>query len=150
MNLSFNRLIEFSSPFLTLKSLTVLDLSHNQLLHLMGIEELTALIEIKLNHNQLQELPERMGELSNLQILLIEHNQIHHLSPTTNQQSIPAPILMNTRIDRLELAGNSLRKDELMSWQGMESYLERRKALGDKLFQGGILKIESNVCGLVE
>lgn len=150
MNISFNRLVELPHSMLSLTALVELDLSHNQLLHITGIEHLTALIEINLSYNQLQELPEAMSSCTKLQTILLEHNQIHALSPTTKQQSVPVPIFLQTRLHRLELAGNPLRKYDVQDWQGIEQYQERRKALGDKLFQGGITKIEYNLCGLTD
>lgn len=148
VKMSHNRLVELPPPVSILSSVTVLDLSHNQLLHITGIESMVALVELKLSHNQLQELPEALGSLQHLQLLFVEYNQIHGKSPTTNEQSIPASIFLGTRLERLELGGNPLKKYELSEFTGLDRYLERRKALGDKLFQGGIIKIEGDLCGL--
>ncbi len=145
-----NRLIEFPQSVLALRQLTVLNLSHNQIVHIIGIEALDTLLELNLSHNQLQELPETVSALTHLQILLVEFNQIHSKSPSTNNQSIPAPILLSSRLERLELKGNPLKKWELEEFQGIDRYIERRKALNDKLFQGGITQLEANLCGLTE
>jgi Leucine-rich repeat (LRR) protein len=150
ITITVNQLIELPSSFLVLKQLTMLYLANNRIIHLSGIEQLTSLVDLDLDHNQLQELPEGIARLKNLQTLKLKNNQLHRLSPTTKAQSIPAIILLDTSLVHLELAGNPLSLTELRTFEGIDSFVERRKLLKDKQFQGGITELDGNLCGLTD
>jgi leucine-rich repeat protein SHOC2 len=146
-----NQLIGLPSSFINLKQLTVLNLSNNTIIHLTGIEQLSSLIDLNLNNNQLQELPEGIAQLKNLKTLKLKKNKLHSISTTTNAQIITAVILLqSTSLVHLELAGNPLTLSELRTFEGIDAFVERRKLLKDKQFQGGITELDGNLCGLTD
>lgn len=132
---------------LTLERLIFLDLSGNRLENIEGIHVLRTVQELLLDDNNLQDLPESIGALVRLQFLSLKNNQLKNVAATREGQSIPATLFVSTTIERLDLAGNPLRQREIMSFEGVEVFLARRKASKDKALQGGGM-VDSSLFGL--
>mmetsp|Transcript_238 Transcript_238/g.487 ORF Transcript_238/g.487 Transcript_238/m.487 type:complete len:277 (+) Transcript_238:120-950(+) len=147
LNLSSNHLSGVPSILHTALLLTKLDISYNRLESLVGIECLLNLTELNCDDNLLAELPESMGLMVKLRHLTAKRNKLSKRALTHLGQSIPPSLLANTALDNLELTGNPIRKEEVLHFEGVESFLVRRKATKDKNFAGGGL-VEVSIFGL--
>lgn len=124
-----------------------LDLCGNRLENINGIEALVTLQELLMDDNHLVELPTSIGALARLQHLSAKNNQLRSSAVTREGQSIPVELFVATAIERLDLAGNPMRQIDIMSFDGIESFMSRRKASKDKLIQGGGM-VDSSLFGL--
>ncbi len=145
--LSFNHFKEPPRNIFILPSIIHLDLSGNRLISLEGLEVMVTLVEVNLDDNLLQELPSRLALLVNLKFLSLKMNQIRFNSPVTQNQSIPKAIFEETQLDKIELKGNPITNREVMNFEGIQSFLERRKLLKERSFQGGGL-LDHSLFGL--
>lgn len=147
--LSYNHFKIPPSLLFLLPSVIHLDLSGNRLVTVEGIDTMTSLVEINLDDNLLQELPVNFGRLIHLKYLSLKMNQLrfhapNHSSaastmpsPSAPQQSIPKTIFEDTKLEKLELKGNPITNREVMAFEGIDRFMERRKAVKDRAFQGG-------------
>jgi Leucine-rich repeat (LRR) protein len=137
--LSFNHFKVPPPLVLFLPAVIHLDLSGNRLSSVEGLEAMGTLVEVNLDDNLLQELPIALAALVNLKHLSLKVNQFRALSPSQpQQQSIPKAIFEETQLEKLELKGNPLTNRELMSFEGVQSFIQRSKRLKDRRsFSGG-------------
>lgn len=139
-DLSFNHFFMLPSELSPLANLKELNLSHNAIELLDGIGALISLTQIYLDHNKLREVPIEIENLTQLKLLSLKHNLITKRAVTREGQSLPPGLFTSTELNRLDLEGNaSITKSEVLDFQGIESFLERRKKIKDKHVQGGAL-----------
>lgn len=79
LNLSPNRIVRLPSSLGQLTALTELNVSHNQLeeVNASAIGRLVSLVDLDLSHNNLSRLPNEIGRLCELRVLRVNHNQLH-------------------------------------------------------------------------
>jgi len=147
LHLRSNHLTLLPPAIIVLKQLTLLDLSNNRLEDVGGVECLVALKVLLLDNNQIKELPLRMEMLVNIQHISLQYNQIERLAVSREGQSIPSELLISTPLERLDLKGNPLRQVEIMSFDGIDVFLERRREGKDKALQGGAM-VDMSLFGL--
>lgn len=147
LNLANNHINSIVPSFSCLSNLLTLDLSYNKIQSLDGIESLHFIVELILDYNDLVKLPEELCLLTKLKILSLKFNKLQKWIPSQCIQSIPASFLISTGIDKLELTGNLLTNKELLEFQGIDNYLERRKIIVNKQIYGGAL-INNSLFGL--
>lgn len=149
LKLRDNHLQELPQSLWSLDKLYLLDLCGNRLEVITGVETLVSLQELLLDDNLLQELPEALASLSRLMTVSVRSNQIRRWSPSGGEgvQSIPAVIFTSSSIERLDLTHNPLRQAEIMAFDGIDIFLERRKAGKDKALSGGAM-VDTSLFGL--
>jgi len=149
LNLSFNHLRSLPTAFSALIYLVSLELNNNRIESLNGIELLVSLEEANLDDNLLTDLPESICALTKLKKISLARNRFaKHSASRPWEQSIPAGLLQNSALDHIELAGNTdITKADIMSFVGIDKFLERRQALKEKNFSGGALS-ETGLFGL--
>jgi Leucine-rich repeat (LRR) protein len=139
-DLSFNHYFIFPSELNCLSNLKELNLSHNSLELLDGIGALVSLTHLTLDYNKLREIPPEIENLSQLKFLSLKHNLFTKHAVTREGQSLPSSLFTSTELNRLELEGNSaLTKAEVLNFDGITDFLDRRKKVKDKHVQGGAL-----------
>lgn len=141
LDLSFNHLSGLPAALNGLLNLIFLNLSHNRIESIYGIDGLPGLNNLVLDDNLLTELPESICVLVKLRKVSLARNRFTKHSPNQpGEQSIPAGLLENSELDHIDLTGNAgLCKADVMAFAGIEHYLKRRQALRDKNFHGGAL-----------
>jgi len=148
LNLSFNHFSSLPAVLNSLVNLVSLEMQSNRIESLYGIELLISLEEINLDDNLLCDLPEQICALTKLKKISLARNRFTKVSSQRpGEQSIPAGLLQNSALDHIELAGNAITKAEVLKFQGIDKFLERRQALKDKNFSGGAL-MEVTLFGL--
>lgn len=148
-----------------LRMLVILDLSGNRIQNLDGLEVLTLLCELHLNDNMLAAIPSSLGALKKLRFLNLENNKLHRTADASaldqetkddhgdenkverQVQSIAKEVFMDTALITLQLAGNPITSRELMTFEGIDDFLDRWKATRDKSIQGGGM-LEQSLFGL--
>lgn len=139
-DLSFNQFYIFPSELICLSNLKELNLSHNSIELLDGIGALISLTQLYLDHNRLREIPIEIENLTQLKLLSLKNNLLTKRAVTREGQSLPSGLFTSTELNRLDLEGNiSIKKSEVLDFQGIEHFLERRKKIKDKHVQGGAL-----------
>jgi hypothetical protein len=139
-DLSFNRYFIFPCELTGLSNLKELNLSNNALELLDGIGVLVTLTHLYLDHNRLREVPIEIENLSQLKLLSLKFNLLSKHAATREGQSLPSGLFTSTSLNRLELEGNtSISKSEVLDFDGIDDFLERRKKVKDKHVQGGAL-----------
>lgn len=139
-DLSFNRYFIFPSELMGLSNLKELNLSNNDLELLEGIGVLVTLTHLYLDHNRLREIPIEIENLSQLKFLSLKFNLLSKNAVTREGPSLPSGLFTSTSLNRLELEGNtSIKKSEVLAFDGIDDFLERRKKVKDKHVQGGAL-----------
>lgn len=149
LNLSYNHFNCLPTALHGLMYLVTLELNNNRIISLDGIELLVSLEEINLDDNLLADLPESICALTKLKKISLARNRFTKLSVhRPGEQSIPAGLLQNSALDHIELAGNTgITKKDIMSFEGIDKFLERRQALKEKNFSGGAMS-EVGLLGL--
>jgi Leucine-rich repeat (LRR) protein len=139
LDISFNNLSAIPASILFLVKLKVLNVTNNQLVTLEGMENLVALEELNCDRNMIIELPEGLARSQSLRSLSLRFNQL--MPPVSlGRQCIPQSIFEATALQSLQLEGNSLLTNKIvMSFNGIDSFIERRQAIKDKSFSGGAL-----------
>ena len=91
------------------------------------------------------ELPDEISQLTKIKKISLKRNQIKKfsLSKSDHSQSIPSSLFNSTGILNIDLEGNPLSKTDVMKFDGVESFLERRKSLKNKALSGGGLNDNS-------
>lgn len=143
IDLSYNKFDgEIGHPYLALpKSIVKINLSHNKIESLslsFGFEMLIKLNELDLSFNNIEEIPDEISYLKNLQVLKLNNNKI---------KTLPPNLFKNTRLSRLSLENNLITKDDLLKIKYFDLFLERRKQRISKEISGG-LKTSLQLCGL--
>lgn len=135
--LSHNQLGALPESLCAMAALQQLDASHNRLAALpAGFGHLSALVAADLSHNQLGALPDGLGGLKRLKDLDLRDNA--PLVVHARQAGLPAELLLNTPLHRLELDEPLLEIDGLLSEttaggpEPRAAYVARRKARIDK------------------
>ena len=142
-----NRLLAVPPAVLDCSALEVLDLSGNGIVELPeGVAALARLLELYLDENRLSEVPEALSLLQRLKVLSLKRNRIGAVG-SGGAQSIPAAVLSGTPVQALELEGNPLRKEQLMAFEGISDFSERRLRKIQKNMQGGAA-VDFDFCGL--
>jgi len=137
LTLSSNHFHQLPTTLYSLVHLISLDMRHNRLESIYGIEQLVNLRELILDNNSLTELPDSLILLTKLHTLSLTHNQIQKISSQTEVQSIPKAIFAMQSLEVMILTGNPLQREEIMTFEGIEEFLIKRKLLKDKLIHGG-------------
>ncbi|RYG69204.1 hypothetical protein EON64_03295 [archaeon] len=148
LDLSHNQLDAVPCLLASAPLLTALVCSHNHICQLVQLTCCSLLCELDLDYNQVQELPEFLSALTKLTSLSLAHNKLAArsvLAPA--EQSIHTRIFLLTPLEQLNLQGNLVSKQELLTFEGVDKLLERRKMTKDKLLQGGGLS-DSSLFGL--
>ena len=84
-----------------MSNLVTLELGHNELTQIpQSLGQLSDLTELLLNHNQLRKVPQSFGQLLNLTTLRLDNNQLRHLPKELGQLS---------ELTQLHLDNNQLR-----------------------------------------
>ena len=122
-------------------NLTELNLSGNRIESLLGIGSLISLVNLTLDNNQISELPADASNLIKLRQISLKNNRFGGKSISyPDQQSIPASFFQMTLVDSLNLTGNlDLEKSDLLKFDGIEDFIERRKKSKGKSLHGGAM-----------
>lgn len=148
LDLNHNHFVSIPANLSNLINLTELDLSANRLSSTVGLGRLFNLRKLSLDDNILVEISGDCGLLLKLQILSIKNNKLASVpkpvntdaTPTTAIQCIPESVFANTAVIKIELGGNvGLIRSDVMNFEGVDAFLERRKGTQDKNLQGGAL-----------
>lgn len=132
--LARNRFSALPESMCALRSLAHLDASSNKLDRLpAGFGYLEALMAANLSHNQLGALPSNLGGLKRLKELDLRGN-----APLVVHGSVPAELLLETPLHRLEVDPEMIGSDGLLlpeaagGVEALAAYTARRKARIDK------------------
>lgn len=148
LNMASNHIATFPSTLSTLVAVTELNLSSNRLESLAGIGGMAGLVTLNLDGNCLCELPEEAGHLLKLRQISLKNNRFSKKAFTHNGQSIPTSFFIQTLVDTIDLGGNpGLTKAHVLDFEGVQTFVERRKRVKDKTLQGGALT-DFNLFGL--
>ncbi|KAG2425801.1 hypothetical protein HXX76_013426 [Chlamydomonas incerta] len=96
-----NRLERVGEGLTSLTLLKVLDLSHNRLVSVRGLERCANLRELRLGHNSLRSL-EPLAGLAQLQVLDVGHNRLAHLAGAASLGALRTLDVSHNRLGRLE------------------------------------------------
>lgn len=135
LDLSFNRFISFPIEFCALVHLTELNLSNNSIVVLDGIGQLVSLVWLVLDHNEITYIPHEIGNLTKLKHISLKYNAI--TKKIEGQQSISSELFTHTSTEEVNLEGNMLTREDVLSYDGVDELIQRRKKNKDKLLQGG-------------
>ena len=114
--------------------------SNNRLENIDAISMLIALQLLNLDENQLVEIPESFSNLKALKKISLKKNMLIPKAPSTGKQSIPVSFFTETAVDTIDLEGNAyIKKADLMGFEGVDVFLERRRKSKDKAFAGGAM-----------
>ena len=114
--------------------------SNNRLENIEAISMLIALQLLNLDENHLVEIPESFSNLKALKKISLKKNMLIPKAPSTGNQSIPAGLFTETAVDTIDLEGNThIKKADIMKFDGVEIFLERRRKSKDKAFAGGAM-----------
>ena len=149
LNLSNNHLMVIPQAGLAgLGNLHELNLSGNRLISTVGIGNLTALVDLNLDNNNLSEIAVDMALCVRLKHVSLKNNKLSGKSEDGTAQSIPAPIFTDTLLDELVLTGNTmLSRAMVWNFEGVEVFVERRKRIKDRNLAGGASIDSQNVFG---
>jgi Leucine-rich repeat (LRR) protein len=140
LDLSMNHFSAFPPVLTTLVNLTELNMSGNRIEALVGVGGLVSLINLVLDDNSIYEIPEEAANLVKLRQISLKNNRISKRAVTRDGQSIPASFLIRTSVDTIDLSGNpGLVKADVMGFEGVDAFLDRRKKAKDRAFQGGAM-----------
>lgn len=144
LDISSNHYKELPRSIFVLVNLIELNLNTNRITSLIGIGSLINLIDLFLDDNMISELPEEMSKMTKIKKISLKRNQINRLSVSkSDSQSIPSSLFTSTGILNIDLEGNLLNKSDIMNFEGVDSFLERRKSLKNKALSGGGLNDNS-------
>jgi len=161
LDLSFNHYIKLPGALFTLINLVELNLQGNRIISIEGIGHLTNLEDLLLDENCLTEVPDEVALLVKLRSISLKSNRIGKYCPLSPQeeqrqasaealsekqlyelqhrQSISAGLFTHTSVVSINLMGNIVKKEEVLSFEGVDVFLQRRKLSKDKSFAGGAL-----------
>lgn len=147
LDLSVNRFSGFPSAIANLVNLVDLNLSNNKLETTYGLGVLVSMVELVVDDNLIVELSNDLGNLIKLKKLSLKRNHLQKRGTSFEGQSIPASLLKNTSLEILSLDGNPINQVDIMNFEGIAEFMNRRKKGIDKNIQGGAL-IDFTVFGL--
>jgi len=147
LNISFNHLNTFPLNCHNLINLVELDLTSNRLSTTSGMETLINLSTLILDENMIVEIGIDLGNLTKLQYLSIKTNKLSLKGRTKDNQCIPAEVFQKTSLIHINLAGNNLLKADVMSFIGVDEFLQRRLRNKDKNLFGGAM-VDHSLFGL--
>lgn len=104
-----------------------------------GFEILENLVELNLNNTGIVQVPPEIGAMKQLSILRLENTFV---------ETLPSSLFTSTRISRLELRGTKLTKDKFLALEGVDVFMKRRKERLDRDIAGGVLHVDTTLCGL--
>jgi Leucine-rich repeat (LRR) protein len=137
-DLSFNRFVAIPLELATLSNLRELNLNGNAIESLDGIGACLVLTHLYLDENQIREVPIEIGQLAKLKLLSLKDNRIEKNAVSRQGQSLPAVLFTDTALDHIDLHGNTgLRKADVINFEGIDAFMQRRLKTKDKAFQGG-------------
>jgi Leucine-rich repeat (LRR) protein len=140
LDLGFNHFTRFPPVLSLLVNLEEINLSGNRLESIEGIGNLVNLVLVTLDDNRLQELSLDFTGLVKIKKLSIRNNNLHAKAVTREGQSIPEGLFITTALENLDLQGNiQLKKTEILAFNGIETFLERRRANKEKGISGGAM-----------
>uniref|UniRef100_A0A804J1V3 Ubiquitin-like domain-containing protein n=1 Tax=Musa acuminata subsp. malaccensis TaxID=214687 RepID=A0A804J1V3_MUSAM len=133
----------------SLKSLTILSLSHNYLTTLpSAVGTLTSLCQLHIANNKITSLPDELGLLNQLQILKVANNRLSSMPSSIGncRALVEALILRNNglkslpptlfkmcyQLSTLDLHGTEITNDFLRQIEGWEDFDERRRSKHQK------------------
>ena len=144
LDIASNHYKELPKSILVLTNLIELNLNSNRIATIIGIGNLINLIDLFLDDNMITELPEEVSQLTKVKKISIKRNKITNISSiNSSEQSIPSNLFTSTGILNIDLEGNPINKSDIMKFNGVESFLERRKSLKNKALLGGGLNDNS-------
>lgn len=150
LSLSHNHFCSISASVIVgLVNLSELDLSFNRLTTTEGLGACAQLNILILDNNVIVELSEDLASLTALRRISLKNNKIGRKSVVDPHRfSIPEVFLVNSTVEKIDLAGNTgLRNADLLQFDGMHVFLERRNKAADKQFATGAM-VSFNVFGL--
>ena len=151
-NISNNRLVNIPLAFFGLVTLVELDLSSNRLTDVHGIGHLQYIVLLNLDDNLITTISSDIGLLTKLKCLSLQRNKLRAVNNNTHNKELeptfPSSLFVNTSVETIMLQGNDeLSSRFVLSLDGIDSFLERRKKLKDKNFQGGAI-VDFSLFGL--
>lgn len=140
LDLSTNHFSALPPVLPGLMNLTELNLAGNRIQILTGIGGLVSLVNLILDDNAICEVPEEAANLVKLRSISLKNNRITKRAASHDGQSIPAAFFSQTNVDTIDLSGNAgLTKADVMAFEGVDKFIERRKKVKDRSFQGGAM-----------
>jgi Leucine-rich repeat (LRR) protein len=129
------------SALFNLINLTALNLTGNRIDSMVGIGSLVSLVNLILDNNRISEIPDEVSELIKLRQISLKNNAIQKKSKINpDRQSFPSDFFKLTSIDTIQLDGNhEIRKSDILDFNGIEFFIERRKKSKEKSLQGGAM-----------
>eukprot|EP01035_Chromulina_nebulosa_P025747 gene25747-33626_t len=125
VDISFNHYIQLPAALLPLANLAELNMS--------SIGHLVSLVELLLDDNCITEVPDEVVTLTKLRYISLRNNRISKGA----RQTISPALFVETTVVNIDLFGNPITKVDVMKFDGVEVFLERRKVQKDKSFSGG-------------
>jgi Leucine-rich repeat (LRR) protein len=150
VNLSHNHFTSLTNSIIRdLVNLTELDLSFNRLETTEGLGTLVKVNILLLDNNLICELSEDLAGLISLRRISLKNNRIGRKSVRQpDKYSIPESFLTNSSVEKIDLSGNTnLRNADLLQFDGMDVFLERRNKAAEKQFSTGAM-VSFSVFGL--
>mmetsp|Transcript_2898 Transcript_2898/g.5466 ORF Transcript_2898/g.5466 Transcript_2898/m.5466 type:complete len:280 (-) Transcript_2898:191-1030(-) len=138
LELHHNPLKELPPSVGDLQSLEYLDMSHCNLFHdgakkidLGIVGRCLALVELRLDNNSLQTIPESLCNLKRLKILTLDNNLI---------ENVPNSLFMGcTQLQKLSLLGTKVVVEHIQKVPGYDEYEMRRQGKHTKQIAGNVL-----------
>ena len=152
LNLCNNHLVSIPVVcFADLTNLKELNLSGNRLSSSDGIGVLLALVNLNLDDNKLEELSVDIAMCTMLQHISLRNNKMSARSVTREgEQSIPSVVFTDTQLSSIDLSGNRMiSKSIVLDFEGIGTFIERRKRKLDKNLAGGAV-LDSSLFGTLE
>jgi len=148
LNLCNNHFVTIPTGGLNgLVHLTELNLSGNRLNSTDGIGALIALVDLNVDNNNLTEVSEDLVLCVKLKHLSLRNNKIS-AKGNEGQQSIPEQVFIETLLDNIDLSGNAmLSKAMVWNFEGIDTFLERRKVSKTKNLLSGAADLDEDVFG---
>jgi len=129
-----------SSMFAVMQNLERLDLSNNHLEMIdPSIGTLMKLVHLNVTNNRLVALPSELGACKGLQTVLAANNML---------ETVPTELLENGALSKIRLEGNQMIKSSFLEMNGVDEFMERRKARLNREIHGGMHGTDRSVCGL--
>lgn len=141
LKLTNNILTDLSDSICNLTNLTELNLNSNKIITLVGIGCLISLVELELNDNQISIIPPEVGNLTKLKMIALKRNVLLAYNKNADEyKSLPRELFVCTSLVSINLEGNmNLTKKDVMRFDGVSVFLDRRKKSKDRNLNGGAL-----------